>query len=355
MAAKQQKTINIALQGGGAHGAFTWGVLDKILEDGRLDIEGMCSCSAGTVNALAYAYGLTLNGRDGAREKLEEFWKSISDIGLFLSPVKGGPWHAWLNHWNMDHSPGFMFFDTITRTFSPYQFNPLDINPLRDVMESVLDFEVIRKCNRTKLFISATNVHTGKVRVFNTDELSMDVALASSCLPFLFKAVEIDGEHYWDGGYSGNPALFPLFYHTDSQDIMIVHVNPLNRDDIPITAPQIMNRVNEISFNASLLKEMRAISFVQKLIEEDWLKDEHKNKLKYIYVHSIPAKDATYNLSVASKFNTDWQFLQHLRDIGRKVMQQWLDAHFSDIGEKSTVDIREEFLAFNNDHGLDKL
>lgn len=341
--ATNKKTINLALQGGGAHGAFAWGVLDKLLEDGRLDIEGLCATSAGTMNACAYSYGMMKGGPELAREKLHEFWWNIHEAGQKYNPVKRMPWEKMIS-WNMDHSIAFFMFDSLVRTFSPYQLNPLDINPLRDVLEQTVDFEELKACECTKMFISTTHVRTGKVRVFENENVTLDVAMASACLPFLFKAVEIDGEDYWDGGYMGNPALFPLFYNTDSRDVMIIHINPVERDDTPTGAPEIMNRINEISFNSSLLKELRAIAFVKKLIENNMIKDQYKEDFKDILVHSIRADKAMAEFSVASKFDSDWDFLTMLRDKGRETMQTWLDEHYDCIGVQDTVNLHEEFL-----------
>ncbi len=342
-AAPNQKTINLALQGGGAHGAFAWGVLDKLLEDGRLNVEGLCATSAGTMNACAYAYGKMRGGPDMARETLHNFWWNIHQAGQIFNPVKKTPLEKHLSL-NMDNTVAFFFFDTMTRMFSPYQTNPLDINPLRDILEKTVDFEELVNCKCTQLFISTTHVRTGKIRVFKNKEVTLDVAMASACLPFIFKAVEINGEAYWDGGYSGNPALFPLFYHTEPRDILCLHINPMVRPEIPTSAPDIMNRVNEITFNSSLLKEMRSIAFVKKLIEYDMLKEEYKCDFKDILMHSIRADEAMLEFSVASKFNSDWDFLTTLRDRGRNAMEAWLEKHYKDVGVRDTVDLKSEFL-----------
>jgi NTE family protein len=228
--------------------------------------------------------------------------------------------------------------------FSPYQFNPTNFNPLRQVLEESVDFDELEKCQTTKLFLSTTNVRTGKVRVFRTEEITSDVVMASACLPMLFQAVKIGNDHYWDGGYMGNPALFPLFYHTQSRDLLVVHINPIEREELPTTAADIMNRLNEITFNSSLLKEMRAIAFVTKLIEEDWLQEKYKCKLKHLIMHSIRAEGVLSDLSVASKFNTDWYFLLYLRDLGRDEAGKWLKQNFASIGKRSTIDVRSEFL-----------
>ncbi len=338
------KMVNLALQGGGAHGAFTWGVLDKILEDGRIGIDGICACSAGTMNAVALAYGSYEGGNDRAREVLHDLWRNVADTARAYNPMGSNPLLRMLSL-PTEHPFSFFMLDSMTRLVSPYQFNPLDINPLKSLLEDTIDFEKLRHCDCVKLFISATHVKTGKVRVFNTAELSIDVALASACLPQLFKAVEIEGEHYWDGGYMGNPSLYPLFYQTDTRDIMILHINPMVREEIPKTAPDIFNRINEISFNSSLIKDMRAIAFVKKLLANDMLKEEHAGKFKDILLHSIRSDEAMCDLSAASKFNTDWSFLTGLRDRGRETMEAWLAKHFDDIGERDTVDLHTEFLS----------
>lgn len=342
-AGRQQKTINLALQGGGAHGAFAWGVLDKILEDGRITIEGICATSAGTMNACVMAAGLHESGAEQARRNLHDFWLKIHEAGALFSPVHRLPWERF-SSWSMENSPAYFWFDSLTRTFSPYQLNPFDFNPLRDILEGMVDFKALRRCRKTKLFISTTHVASGKVRVFDTPELTLDVAMASACLPFLYKAVEIEGEHYWDGGYMGNPVLYPLFYETESRDIMIVHINPVNRAELPVTGPDIMNRVNEISFNSSLIKELRAVAFVQKLLENDMLKEEYRDQFKDVLVHSILPDSIIPDLSVASKFNTDWDFLTWLRDRGREIAGAWLEEHYEDLGQHSTVDLRQDFI-----------
>jgi NTE family protein len=342
--ATAQKTVNLALQGGGAHGAFAWGVLDKLLEDGRLAVEGICATSAGTMNACALAYGMHLGGPERARQALHDFWWNIHRSGQTHNPVRLLPWERWLGR-GMEHSLAYMFFDSLTRMLSPYQFNPFDINPLRDVLLEAIDFDELRRCECVKLFISATHVASGKVRVFEAKDMSIDVAMASACLPFLFKAVTVGGEDFWDGGYVGNPALFPLYYDTESRDVIIVHINPIVRQETPRRAPDIMNRLNEISFNSSLLKEMRAIAFVKKLVEHDMLKDEYKTHFKDVLVHSVRADKALCEFSVASKFSSDWDFLTKLRDRGREQMADWLNEHFDAIGQRDTVDLHNEFLA----------
>jgi NTE family protein len=329
------KRVNLALQGGGAHGAFAWGILDKFLEDGRLDLEGLSATSAGSMNAVVYAQGRMRGGRDGAREALEKFWRDISEAGQNFSPVRGSGWEALLGL-GLEQSPSYVLFETLTRTFSPYQFNPFNFNPLRDVLAKNVDIDAVNACNCVELFICATNVRTGQPRIFRNREVTLEAVLASACLPFLFQAVEI-------GGDMGNPALYPLF-HNQSRDIVIVHINPIFRPQLPTTAPEIQNRLNEITFNSSLLRELRAIAFVTKLIEQDWLKAEHRDKLKHILIHSIRADESLCDLTVASKFRTDWDFLCRLRDLGRAAAARWLEGTYEHIGHHSTVDLRSEYL-----------
>jgi NTE family protein len=334
------KKVNLALQGGGAHGAYTWGVLDRLLEDERLEIDGVSGTSAGAMNAAVLADGYERDGRDGARKALEAFWRRISDAGRY-SPLQPTPIDRMLGGWNMDNSPSFAFFDWMVRTLSPYQFNPLNHNPLRNVLIESIDFDRLSKASKIKLFLSATNVRTGKVKVFSAGEISADALLASACLPFMFQTVVIDGEPYWDGGYMGNPSLFPLIYGADSQDVIIVQVNPLGTDTIPRTAHEIMNRVNEISFNSSLMREMRAVSFVTQLLDSGQLDDARYRRM---YVHWIDAEEEMRGLGVSSKLNADLDFLLHLRDIGRQTADAWLVRHFDRIGLESTIDIRAKFL-----------
>lgn len=338
------KPVNIALQGGGAHGAFAWGVLDRLIEDGRIDIAAMSATSAGAMNAVVMAYGVSAGGRDGAREKLAEFWKEISAAGELYSPVRTLPWEKWLQAYGFqsDFSPTFMAFQAMTHLYSPYQLNPFNFNPLKDVLLKIVDFDRLAECNRaTRIFLSATNVRTGKIKVFENKDVSVDAVLASACLPYVFKAVEIDGEAYWDGGFMGNPAIFPLIYEGASQDVIIVHINPIERTKLPRSAPEIFDRINEISFNSSLMREMRAIEFITRLIDDKVL---DSNAYKRMYVHSIRDDAEMTQLGVATKLNPDWDFLCRLRDSGRKRAEEWLGAHFDDLGSTSTLDLQEVFL-----------
>ncbi len=331
------KKINLALQGGGAHGAFTWGVLDYILEDGRLDVEAITGTSAGAMNAAVYAEGYLENGRKGAREALAEFWHEVSEEGR-MSPIQRSLMDQLMGDWSLEHSPGLWFMDIFTRITSPYEFNPHNLNPLRDFIAKRINFDAVRACEEIKLFISATNVYTGKVRAFERHELTADHIMASACLPFLFQAVEIDGEAYWDGGYMGNPALFPLFYDNACDDTLLVQINPIERRELPRRARDIQNRVNEISFNGNLLHELRAVNFVSRLIDEGKLsRDEYKRVL----IHRIEGAEKMKTFSASSKLNAEWGFLEHLRDIGRDAAKAWIDQHYDDIGVRSTIDIKD--------------
>jgi NTE family protein len=320
-AIQEVKHVNLALQGGSAHGAFTWGVLDRLMEDPRIEVEGVSATSAGAMNAAVMAHGLTTGGRKGAREALEEFWHGVARVSAPFGALH--------------------LFEIVSRFLSPYQLNPFNYNPLHQLIRQVINFERLRQGSAIKLFLSATNVGTGKIKVFTDKEITADCVLASACLPFLYQAVEIDGEHYWDGGYMGNPALFPLIYSCESQDILIVHVNPIERPDKPTSAREIMNRVNEISFNSSLMREMRAVAFVTKLIDDGKLS---QNDAKRVLVHSVCADDVMRGLGAASKLNADGAFLRQLCALGRQRAKIWIDRHFEDLGSRSTVDIRAAYL-----------
>jgi len=334
------KRINLALQGGGAHGAYTWGVLDRLLEEERLEVEAISGTSAGAMNAAVFADGMGRGGRGEAKRALEMFWRNISRAAQY-GPLQPTPFDPAGRGWNLDHSAAFVAFDMLTRMLSPYQFNPMNFNPLRDVLGRSVDFKRLESCRRVKLFISASNVRTGKVRVFKSGEITPDVLLASACLPFLFQAVTIEGEPYWDGGYMGNPAIFPLIYGTETADVVIVHVNPLGCDTVPTSATEIMNRLNEISFNSSLMREMRAISFVTDLIDAGRLTS---NEYKRVNVHWIEAEKQMRGLGVSSKLNARMDFLLHLKEIGREVADRWIASHFDAVGRRSTIDIKEMFL-----------
>lgn len=335
-----RRSLNLALQGGGSHGAYTWGVLDTLFTQKNLHIEAITASSAGAVNATIAVQGYLRDGPDGARQSLHEFWRQVSQATALI-PLHPSLMDKWLGNMQLNFSPSFMAMDFMTRMFSPYQFNLFDINPLRNILDGMVDFELLQKNRRIKLFFNATNVKTGKTRVFHNNEITLDVVMASCCLPFIFKAVEVDGEHYWDGGYSGNPALFPLFHHSDSSDIALVQIYPLTVDEVPTRSAEIIDRVNEISFNSSLMGEMRAIAFVRRLIVEGKLSSQYYKKLN---IHMIQSQELLTQLGRNSKLNADWEFLRHVHDIGAQAAEDWLSKNFQHIGERSTVDIGEVFL-----------
>ncbi len=341
----KQPAVNLALQGGGAHGAFTWGALDALLEDGRVDFDGLSGTSAGAMNAVVMVAGWLRDGRDGARQSLADFWEAIASQGLLWSPgsAGGGPAFDWPGR-NLFTDAGGKLLDAWSSFVSPYQFNPFNVNPLRDLLRRQIDFEALAQPRCLKLFICATNVRSGKIRIFDNNEIGIDTLLASACLPQLFKAVEIDGEAYWDGGYMGNPALYPLYYHTLTRDIVVVHVNPIRREEVPRTPTAIATRINEISFNSTLMREMRAIEFAARMVQEGWLKDEYKDRLRQVLIHSIRDDEGMAALDGSGKLLPDRNLLHRLRDLGRDTAIAWLKRHRKDIGKRSSVDIRAEFL-----------
>lgn len=338
--------INLGLQGGGAHGAYTWGVLDRFLEDDRIEIRAISGTSAGAMNAVVLADGLMNGGADGARAALRGFWRKVSDEAL-ASPLRRNPVSVFLNDWSLDNSPVYLFLEMLSQMTSPYQLNPLNFNPLLDLLKETVNFDNVRSCEKPLLFISATNVETGVLEVFDRDCLTADMVMASACLPYLFQAMEIDGVPYWDGGYAGNPALFPFFDARVSRDVVIVQINPVRRSGVPKTAREIMNRVNEITFNNSLLKEFRAIDFVARLIETGRLEREHYDKY---FIHVVSADKALEPLSASSKMNAEWDFLEHLFDVGRRAAGRWLERNFEHLGARSSVDIRAMFEGNGRNH-----
>jgi len=330
------KRINLALQGGGAHGAFTWGVLDRLLESRRVEIAAISGTSAGAMNAVVLADGLMAGGKTGARDALRRFWRAVHRAAAF-SPLRRSPVDALAGSWNLDSSPGYLFFDILGRMASPYQLNPLNLNPLQDLLAAQVDFERVRSCDKLKLFISATSVRNGQVKVFERSRLTVDAVMASACLPHIFQAVTVDGEDYWDGGYAGNPVLYPFAYHSDSRDIVIVQINPLGCQETPRTAREILNRVNEITFNASLLHELRAIDFVARMLDEGSLDPKRYHKM---LVHIICDEAGFKDLNASSKMNTEWAFLEHLHDMGYRAAKNWRDGNFDRLGKSASVDVR---------------
>jgi NTE family protein len=344
--------VNLALQGGGTHGAFTWGVLDALLEDGRVGLEGISGTSAGAMNAVVLAHGFALaegkqpkgDPRQAAREALTGFWEGIVSMGA-VSQAQRAPFDLLFGRVGSASSPANTWANAMTnfwsQTLSPYQSNPFDINPLRKFLLNRVDFDRLAQLKRLKVFVVATRVSTGKAEVFSGKRLTVDAVMASACLPMLFQAVQIEGDHFWDGGYSGNPAIHPLIFHCDSSDIVLVQINPIKRDKLPTTAVEIMDRMNEITFNAALIAEMRAIDFVKRLLAEGKLDPSH---YKNILMHRIDGGEALEALSASTKTTVTAKLIYELRDMGRAHAKTWLGKHFSALGVEGTVNIAHDYL-----------
>ena len=326
-------SVDLGLQGGGAHGAFTWGVLDRLLEESWLQFDGISGTSAGAMNAVVMADGLVEGGPPQARVALEQFWKRVSDAAL-LSPLRRGPIEILTGRWTLDYSPVFAVLDVAARVLSPYDTNPFGSNPLTQILADSVRFDRLAAAP-IKLFITATNVRTGRGRVFRNADLTPDVLLASACLPTMFQAVEIDGEAYWDGGYSGNPSMTPLIRECSSSDTILVQINPIERPGTPKTAREIHNRLNEIAFNATLIKEFRAAALLRRVADPGTGEGAVWAKMR---VHRI-ASEAMLDLGYSSKLLAEWEFFCMLRDEGRKAATAFLDAHGKDLGVRSTLDI----------------
>lgn len=346
-----KQVINLALQGGGAHGAFTWGVLDRLLEEDEIGIEGISATSAGAMNAAALKHGWLMGGNRGARDQLDNFWLRLAG----LEGALGEAAIEWLRAVSpspaftarmLEFSPATIAAEAVTRIFSPYQFNPVNYHPLRSVVEEMIDMEAVTSEDGPKLFINATNVRDGKPRIFAGRDITPDAILASACLPTLYQAIQIKDrrtgrvEAYWDGGYTGNPALYPLHYHTRAQDLVIVHINPLYREQLPTSAAEIVSRMNEVSFNASLLSELRSIDFVNRLIARG---DVAPGVMKHNNVHSVSDDTLMNQLGLATKMTISRTLLLQLKDAGRIAMGGFLERHRRHLGKRSSVDLRAMF------------
>jgi NTE family protein len=343
--------INLALQGGGSHGAFTWGVLDALLEDGRIELEGISGTSAGGMNAVALAHGFAKasekeNGdpREEARQALSSFWNGIIHMGA-MSEAQRAPFDMLFGRDTTDTSPTAVLANAMTSFWSsavsPYQSNPFDINPLRQFLESQIDFEALARLQSLKVFVVATRVSTGKAEVFTGKRLTADAVMASACLPLAFRAVEIEGDHFWDGGYSGNPAMHPLIYDCSSRDILLVQITPIKRDKLPTNSAQIMDRINEVTFNAGLISEMRAIDFVKRLLAEGKLDPAH---YKDVLMHRIDGGEALEAFSASTKISTNASMIHSLHDLGRANAAVWLSQHFDALGQRCSIDIKHDYL-----------
>jgi NTE family protein len=334
-----KKKILLALQGGGAHGAFTWGVLDRLLEEKDLEVAAISGTSAGAVNAALLLYGLTIGDNQTAREILYLFWRKNSEAGMF-SPLQPTMLDQIFSPGNLDFNPFYESWGIITSFLSPYQLNPFDINPLKDTLNETIDFEKVRCNQKVKLFLSATNVRTSQLKVFETHEITVDTVLASACLPQIFKAVEINGEYFWDGGYVGNPALFPLLWEHDCNDLMIVQTNSTNYSKLPTKAHDITDRATDIGFNASLMREVRVIHSLNKLVDNGF---DYDGQLEKVNIHVINPGHGLNNLNGSSKLNISWDYLVTLRDFGRNRADTWIKKNYEMIGVKSTFNVEENF------------
>ena len=328
----EPRQIDIALQGGGAHGAFTWGVLDRLLEDPTLEIIGVSGTSAGAMNAVALAQGLEEGGPERARELLDIFWRRVAEAAAF-SPIQPTMLDRLWRQWSLEFSPTYMWLDNLSRMWSPYELNPLNINPLREILRATFDFEHVNAPDAPRLFQSATNVRTGRLKLFRQPQISVETTLASACLPNLYQAVELDGEAYWDGGYMGNPPLMPLINESPARDAVLVQINPFERPELPKTGSEIQNRLNEITFNASLLNELKSVGFLHQLITQEELdRDAYRDGR----LHRISAETEMLKLSVASKMNAEISFLRRLFELGRRTAEDWLREHGDAVGVRST-------------------
>jgi len=330
---RQPVPVDLALQGGGSHGAFTWGVLDRLIEEQWLRIEAISGTSAGAMNAALVADGWAQGGAEGARAALETYWRRVSQAAAF-SPLQRSPLDRLMGRWTLDSSPPYVAMDLMTRVLSPYSLNPFGLNPLRTILGEIIDFDRLARAP-ILLFITATNVRTGRGRVFRNGEITADVLLASACLPTMFQAIEIDGESYWDGGYAGNPTLTPLVRESDAHDTILVQINPRERPEPPRTANEILNRLNEISFNSPLMKELRMIALLRQVADPG-----HGEGARWagMRTHSIWT-DKLADFGASSKLNAEWSFVGMLKEEGRRCADAFLAAHGEDLGQRSTADL----------------
>lgn len=343
---ENQLPIRLALQGGGSHGALAWGVLDRLLEDSRLRIDQISGTSAGAMNAVVLAAAYETGGAEGARAALTRFWQAVSEAARF-SPMQPSPWDRLMGNDSLDNSPAYLMLDGLSRMFSPYELNPLGLNPLQDLVAEQVDFAVLNRCEAIKVHVTATSVRTGQARTFSTGDLSTEAVMASACLPQMYQAVEIDGEAYWDGGFSANPALFPLVIDRGEHDVLIVQLNPMLRDEIPRSAREIINRMNEISFNTSLIKELRTLDLLRQLADQGRVDLQGEVRL-----HMIHCAEDLRDLAASSKLNADWAYLQKLFERGREWADDWLNRHFDDLGRQSSFSLEKLFTPHTRPSGL---
>lgn len=340
METRDRKPLNLALQGGGSHGAFTWGVLDRLLEEDCFDFEGIVGTSAGAMNAVSLAYGLRTGGAEGARACLADYWRRNMKMGAHA------PWPSPMDRMfgdgNLTYSPMFQMLDALSRVASPYQLNPTGFNPLEKLVENMIDFDVLRDTSAgPRLYLCATNVMNGRAKVFEGAELSAKAVAASACLPFMFQAVEIDGNYYWDGGYMGNPPLFPILYNCECRDLLVVQVTPVNLPELPTDAAAIFDRITGLSFNSSLMREMRVVKFVSDMIQRG---NDDGGRLREAFIHTIDAEERMGTLGASSQANLDKDYIDGLFALGREKGAHFIEAHFDAIGRESTTDIEEKFM-----------
>ena len=335
------KPINLALQGGGSHGAFTWGVLNRLLDDRRLDIEAISGVSSGAMNACVLASGLINGGAEEAKQSLATFWQTVS--AKYSEIFESGPATLWEKVAGFDYSVPMDTYLSLTQTFSPYQLNPFNLNPLRDILNKQIDFELLQKKCPLKLYIGATQVKTGKMRIFTNSEITADVLLASACLPSLHHAIEIDGEPYWDGGYSGNPPLFPLIFNSQHPDIIVVMLQPLLRESIPKTVDEIQRRSHELMFTNTFLREMRAIALSKEQIKKDWLLSGNLEKrMSRLNVHII--EDSSFEkVDASTRYSADAEFIEDLASRGYASSDEWVIKNYRSICKRSSVDLKKLF------------
>lgn len=339
-ASRKKKKVTLALQGGGSHGAFTWGVLDALLEDGDIEIEGVCGTSAGGMNATCVAQGIEKNGNQGARDLLNEYWHRLGQKGR-MSPLQFYPSDKVIKNFTLQNNPFYHAMVAMSNFFSPYQMNPMNIHPLQEIVDDLFDFKVLKRAKDCKLFLCATHVATGKVKVFSGEELDAKAMLASACVPQMFQAIEIDGEFYWDGGFIANPAIYPLIYDCDSPDIIIIQIRRVHDHIVPKTIGAIQNRLGEITQNSCLTRELRSVAYITELIDQGIIPD---GKLKRLHMHLVRDDAFFSTIDRATGFSADPDFLQHLFEAGRRCGVKWLKKNKDQIGLKSTADLQEDFV-----------
>jgi NTE family protein len=333
---KPKKKIAIALQGGGAHGAFAWGVLDKLLEDGRFDILGVSGTSAGGMNAASTVQGLIKGGTEEARKTLRDYWTLMHELSKKISPYSMNPLDKAMGYHNLDRSFGYLFMGYLQSHFSPYDLNPYNVNPFFDFLKEFFDFKSIKENTERRIFLGTTHVKTGKIKIFTNKDFCADVLLASACLPFLFQAVQVDGEYYWDGGFIANPAIFPLITECACQDIVMVQLTKTHCEEIPKTKAEIVDRLKEITYNGCLVREMRAIHFITTLIDNGTIPE---GKMKRVNMHVIKNEEAFKGLNLSSALNTDWDFLTRLHEAGYKTAEGWIERNYETLGTgKPSID-----------------